>query len=392
MKRPTTLNLAGMAVVAVMTLLMALPGAIAAQEDKVIKTTTDSRGFETRHTEADLMYETAKQLMAAGQFDKAAAELEKVIAADGSRLNALHDLGQCYGKLKQYDKAAAAYKKAASSNPSDVRLLTNLGYYQMRARDMDGAMETYTAILEEEPTNYEGNRWLGYIYEKQADRTKDQELYKQSLAYYEKAMKAKPNDVKTLGSIAKIYHALGDDATALAMYEKAIPTASDEVALTLKAQMGKMYIDRGEFTKSAAVFGDLVQAFPDKPSYRYNLSVSLMQLKKHSDALPQLEKAIETKPDFCLAYQPLATCYEATGRFDDAMGTVRKGLEICDVKKQAGLYYEWGRSLEGMGRYNEAIEKFQLAVNDPTWGASARKQIKRQEDLIKRSKAMQEQQ
>jgi tetratricopeptide (TPR) repeat protein len=369
-----------------MTQLMAVPFSVLAQEDKVIKTTTDSRGFETRHTEADLMYETAKQLMAAGQYDKAAVELEKVMAADETRLDALHDLGQCYGKLQQYDKAAAAYKKAAANNPSDVRLLTNLGYYQMRAKEIDGAMKTYETILGEDPANYEANRWLGYIYEKKAE--KDKELYEKALGYYEAAVKAKPDDVQSMGSIAKIYHVMGDDAKSLEVYEQAIPMASDEVALTLKSQLGKMYIDKGEFQKSAAVFGDLVEAFPDRSSYRYNLGVSLIQLKKYDDAMPQLEAAITAKPDFCLAYQPLATCYDAKGRYSDAMGVVQKGLEVCDAGKKAGLYYEWGRSLEGLGRYGEAIDKFQVAAGDPTWGAAARKQIKRQEDLIKRAKAM----
>jgi tetratricopeptide (TPR) repeat protein len=360
-------------------------------QDDVIKTTKDSRGFEKRHTEADLMYETAKQLMAAKQWDKAAVELEKVIAVDIKRLDALHDLGTCYGHTKQYDKAAVVYKKACEAHPGDVRLLTNLGYYQMRAKDVEGAMGTYEAVLKEDPANYEGNRWLGYIYEKQAEAKKDAELYQTSLEYYEKALEAKSDDVKSMGSIAKIYYEMGENDKALAMYEQAIPAADEETALALKSQLGKMYIDAGEFEKSAAVFNDLVTSYPDKPSYRYNLGVSLIQLKKYGDALPHLERAIEAKPEFCPAYQPLATCYEENKRYNDAMGTVRKGLQVCGSGKQAGLYYEWGKSLEGLGRYGEAIEKFQLAVKDPTWGPSARKQIKRQEDLIKRAKAMENQ-
>ena len=373
------------------TQLIGTPVFVGAQDDKVLKTTTDSRGFEKTLNEADLMFETAKQLMAAGQYEKAAGELEKVMALDPNRLEALHELGQCYGKLKKYDKAAAAYKKAAANNPADVRLLTNLGYYQMRAKDLDGAQNTYEMILEEDPTNYEGNRWLGYIYEKKAKATKDKAMYEKSLAYYEKAVSLRPSDVKSLGSIAKIHSELGDDAKALEVYEKALANADEETALTLKAQMGKMYIDKQNFEKSAAVFADLVAAYPDKPSYRYNLGVSLIQMKKYSDAKVHLTKAVETKPDFCLAYQPLATCYEVKGQYDSAMSTVRRGLEVCDAKKKAGLYYEWGRSLEGLGRYDEAIEKFQLAANDATWGASARQQIKRQEDLIKRADAIQNQ-
>lgn len=387
MKRSATI--AALAAVLVAAQLVGHAGPAIGQD--VIKTTTDSRGFEQRHTEVDLIYETAKQLMAAGQYEKASVELEKVLAADGSRLDALHDLGQCYGQLKEYGKAAAAYKKAVTANPGDVRLLTNLGYYEMRAQDMDGAMTTYEMILKNDPLNYEGNRWLGYIYEKKASRTKDKALYAEALTHYEEALKMQPDDVKTIGSMAKIYGELGEDAKSLEMYEKAIAASSEEEALALKAQLGKMYIEASNFEKAAGVFSDLVQVYPEKSAYRYNFGVSLIQLKKYDEALPQLEAAVTNDPEFCLAYQPLANCYENAKKYSDAMGIVRKGLEVCESNKQAGLYYEWGRSLEGLGRYDEAIEKFQLAANDPTWGPSAQKQIKRQEDLIRRAKAIENQ-
>ena len=388
MKRPVVIAILAVVFMAAQGVMR--PGPAIGQND-VIKTTTDASGFEHPHTEVDLMYQTAKQLMAAGQYAKAAAELEKVMAADGSRLDALHDLGQCYGHLEEYAKAAAAYQKAVDANPGDVRLLTNLGYYQMRAQDMNGAMTTYQMILKVDPLNYEGNRWLGYIYERQATKKKDKELYQKALKHYEDALKVKPDDVKVIGSMAKIYGDLGNQEKSLEMYEDAIAASSGEEALALKAQLGKMYIEQSQWEKSVEVFTDLVQAYPDRSAFLYNLGVSQIQLKRYDDALPHLEAAIKYEPGFCLAYQPLATCLENAKKYSDAMNIVRKGLEVCDADKQAGLYYEWGRSLEGLGRYGEAIEKFQVAANDPTWGPSAKKQIKRQEDLIRRAKAIQNQ-
>ena len=126
----------------------AVPATAVAQGKKVIKTTTDSRGFEKQLTEVDLMYETARQFIGAGKYDQAAVELEKVMAADGSRLDALHDLGTCYKKLKKFDRAAAAYGKAVALYPEDLRLMANLGYYQLLGKDYEGATATYEAVLE----------------------------------------------------------------------------------------------------------------------------------------------------------------------------------------------------------------------------------------------------
>ena len=53
-------------------------GSTAVAQDKVIKKTTDKEsGFEKQLTEVDMMHQTANQLMSAGQWAEAAAELEK---------------------------------------------------------------------------------------------------------------------------------------------------------------------------------------------------------------------------------------------------------------------------------------------------------------------------
>jgi len=353
--------------------------ATAQEQDKVLGTTKDSRGFEQRHTEADLMFETGKQFMTAKQYDKAAAEFEKCIAADSSRLDALHELGTCYTYLNEFDKAAAAYAKAVELYPDDERLLTNLGYYQMRAEKLDGALETYQKILALDPENYEGNRWIAYLYEKAGDMD-------QAIKHYEKAVEAKPDDVKSIGSLAKIYMDRGDNEKALALYEKAMAAADKETALGMKAELGKLYIDAKNWEKSAELFGDLVEAYPDKYTYQFNYGISQMQLKQYAAAIPAFEKTIELKPDYDPAYQYLATCLNETAQYGRAIEVAQAGIKVADQK--AGLYCMWGKALEGQGLYDEAIDKFQVALNDSRWGSYAKQNIKRQEDLKKRAKMM----
>jgi tetratricopeptide (TPR) repeat protein len=187
-----------------------------------------------------------------------------------------------------------------------------------------------------------------------------------------------------------MYNEKGDTEQAMAAYESLIENSPEEVALDYKAEVGKMYIKQQNFQKSAWVFEDLVKAQPDKYTHRYNYGISLVQLKRQKEAVPQLEKALELNPDFCPTYRMLATAYESTDKFNQAIDIVQTGLKKCN-DDQAGLYYEWGRALEGLTLYDEAIVKFELAVADPTFGEAAKKQIKRQQDLIKRQKAMAEQ-
>jgi tetratricopeptide (TPR) repeat protein len=368
-------------IVSVLALAVAVSGAAFAQDDeKVIKTTTDSRGFETQHTEVDLMIQTAKALMDAKQYEQAAAEFEKVMKKDPSRLDALHNLGTCYKNLEQYDKAATAYARAVRANPQDERLMINLAYYQMRARDIEGATKTYKDLLVIDGDSYEANKGLGYIYDKAGDKEK-------ALKHYQEAVRLRPTDYRTMGSIAGLYSDMGNTEQAMSMYEQLIENSPDDVANDYRSEVGKMYIKQQNFQKSAWLFDELCKAEPDNYTHHYNYGISLYQLKRNQEASAALEKALELKPDYCPTYRMLATTYEATQRYSDAIKTVQAGLGMCD-KDKAGLYYEWGRALEGLSRYDEAILKFELAVNDPTFGDAAKKQIKRQHDLIKRAEAM----
>lgn len=379
-----------MALAVVIGAAVTAPGAMA--QDKVIKKTTDASGFEKQLTEIDLMHQTAAQLMSAGQWDQAAAELEKVVANEADRVEAWQDLAKCYNKLEQYDKAAAAYMSAHKINPGSLDLLSNLGFAQLRAQQLEPAMETYETMLKLDALSHDANVHLGFIYQKKGDAEKKSGgadagmLHEKAIGYYEKALEGKPDDVQSMGSLAALYADAGRGDDSILMYERAIAAASDDQKIQLRSKLGSSLITDKKFDKAAEVYGALVEASPDNPAHRFNLAICLMQVKKHKEAAPHMEKVIELKPDYAAAYQQLGAIYNETGKYNQAVATVKKGLAVTDDK--AGLYCTWGRSLEKMELYDEAMEIFQRATGDPQWGGYARKQIQRQEDLKKRAKMM----
>ena len=368
--------------------LVVANGAIA--QDKVIQKTTDEQGFEKQLTEIDLMHQTAAQLMSAGQWVQATAELESVIAAEADRLEAWQDLAKCYNELKNYEKAADAYVKAHELRPESLDLLSNLGYAQLRAEQWDGAVTTYETMLELDELSYDANVHLGFILQKGSKNIEDaaqkQQDQLKAAGYYEKALEGKPDDVATIGSLAQLYAEMGDGDKSIAMYQRAIESSSDDQKKQLQSKLGKSLIDDKNWAEAALVYADLAAAEPDNPAYQFNTGISLMQSKQHKAAAGYFEKTIEASPDYVKAYQYLAACYNETGQYNKAVATVKKGLGMAENK--AGLYVTWGRSLEKMELYDEAIEIFQRAVGDAQYGGYARKQIQRQEDLKKRARAM----
>jgi tetratricopeptide (TPR) repeat protein len=359
--------------------------AVQAQDDKkVIQETTDERGFEKQLTEIDLMHQTASQLMSAGQWQEAANELTRVVAAEPDRVDGWSDLAKCYNNLKQYDKAAEAYQGAIKVQPDNLDLLSNLGFAQLNAQQMEAAIATYERMLEIDAVSYDANVHLGFVYQKAGDGTK-------AIGYYEKALEGTGDDVATMGSLAKLYADGGDLEKSKAMYVKAIEASKDPAQKNkLRSKLGKAMIDDKKWGEAAEVYAVLATENPDNAAYQFNYGISLQQDKQYKEAIPHLEKVIELRPDYIQAYQQLAAAYNEVGRYDDAIRTIQTALPQTDQK--AGLYCTWGRSLEKQELYDEAIDMFQKAVNDPQWGGYAKKQIERQADLKKRAAMIKEQQ
>jgi Tfp pilus assembly protein PilF len=355
------------------------------KDKKVLQKTTDKSGFEKQLTEVDLMHQTAEQLMAAEQWEAAAAELEKVTAADANRIDAWSDLAKCYNKLKQYDKASYAYASAVDIRPDDLDLLSNLGFAQLNAQLLAEALVTYNKMLEIDPLSYDANVHLGFVFQKE-DKTDE------AIAYYEKALEGRADDITTMGSLAQLYADVGESEKSVAMYDSAIAATSDGAQKNqLRGKLGKSLIDAKAWDDAAVVYGALVESNPDNPANQFNLGISLTQGKRYADAIPHLEQVIALQPDYVPAYQQLAGAYNELGRYDAAVRTVQKALPLTEDKK-AGLYCTWGRSLEKQTLYDEAIDIFSKALNDPQWGGYAKKQIQRQQDLKKRAAMMKEQQ
>jgi tetratricopeptide (TPR) repeat protein len=370
--------------------LTAQAGAVAAQ--KVLDKTKDEQGFERQLTTVDMMHQTATQLMTARQFAKAAEELEKVVQQEPGRIAAWQDLGACYRELKEYDKAAGAFMSAQKLDPQRLDILSNLGHSQIMASEaatkadpndtaqMDAAIKTYESMLALDATNYDANVHLGFLYQKAGKLDK-------AAGYYEKALEGNPEDTQTLGSLAGIYADQKRNDDAIAAYNRAIAASTGDTRSRFRSQLGKLLISEQQFDKAAAVYDSLLAERPDNASYQFNAGVSFKQIKNFKDAATRLEKAVELRPDFSAAYQELAGCYNEMARYGDAINMVKKGLESAD--KKAGLYVQWGESLEKIGSYDEAAAMFSRAVGDPQWGAYAKAKVARQETLKKRAQAAQ---
>ncbi|MEA2084289.1 MAG: tetratricopeptide repeat protein [Thermodesulfobacteriota bacterium] len=96
---------------------------------------------------------TARDLLEAGDFGKAAVELTHAITANPRSSRPYRELGRIFLKSGDYSKALAAFQKAVSINRIDVTSFHHMGQIYCKLGKIDDAMENYTRAMEISPRN-----------------------------------------------------------------------------------------------------------------------------------------------------------------------------------------------------------------------------------------------
>lgn len=95
---------------------------------------------------ADLLVDRAEAAGSAGWYDKALADLERVLKADPARVDALIYRASAYRALSRLDPALAEIDKALNLAPNSVPALLERGNIRRLRGDTDGAREDWLRV------------------------------------------------------------------------------------------------------------------------------------------------------------------------------------------------------------------------------------------------------
>lgn len=95
---------------------------------------------------ADLLVDRAEAAGAAGWFDKAAADLDRVLTIDPDRVDALIFRASAYRRLGRLDEALADIDKAVKLAPDSAPALLERGDIRRLKGDSDGARQDWTRV------------------------------------------------------------------------------------------------------------------------------------------------------------------------------------------------------------------------------------------------------
>ena len=115
----------------------------------------------------------------------------------------------------------------------------------------------------------------------------------------------------------------------------------------------------GDFDEAKKAFEKLIQDYPTTPFVHYSFGVMLAELSQYKEAEQQLLEEIKVNSESSMPYMQLAYVYIRNSRFDEALGMVRKAVQL--VPGSFAAHYLVGRSLLEVGQVNESVQELSIA-------------------------------
>ena len=144
-----------------------------------------------------------------------------------------------------------------------------------------------------------------------------------AVAVFEELLRIQPDDQETLYSIGSILLD-SDPATALPYLEEASRLAPARGSFL--TSLGVAYLKVGRMAEAESTLRRAVELDPDEPSVRNDLGIVLTQTRRFKEAVEVLTELLDKHPDFFMARNNLAIALAETGDLKAGEQEVRRAL------------------------------------------------------------------
>ena len=224
-----------------------------------------------------------------------------------------YELGNALEQEGEFTKALIHYSRALEINPNYAEAHNNIGHNLARQKKYKNAIYHYNEALRIKPTYTEAHNNLGTVLARQGN-------FKKAVYHFNKALENNPK-------YAGAYY-----------------------------NLGKLFANHGNMEKAILLYLKALELNPENIQALYNLS--WLTATHEKEEFRDGEKALKMAEKLCnivgynqpLALDALAAAYAETGRFDAAVLTAQKALQLALVagpkelapglKKRLQLYQE----------------------------------------------------
>jgi tetratricopeptide (TPR) repeat protein len=314
-----------------------------------------------------------------GRLPEAIVQCEQALRIKPDDAEAHCNLGYILLKEGKISGAIGHSEQALRMKPYFAEAHDNLGLALAQAGKTEDAIAHYEQALRIKPYFAEADCNLGAALG-QAGRMRE------AIAHLQQALRIKPDFAEAHGNLGTVFLREGKLSDAIAQFEQALRIKPDYY--DAHNNLGDALVRLGKLPEAIVQYQQALQSNPGNADARSKLGAVLIATGHAQDARSQLEEALRINPvlieaqnnlAWVLAILPpaeggdparavalaqracersgnrapgyldtLAAAYAATGRFDDAIATAEKAIELARADGQAGL----GKEIEArLGLY-----------------------------------------
>lgn len=327
-------------------------------------------------TSADVTVSTIRSLLEAKEYEKAETMARELTEDNPQVVDGWLMYAYALGVNGKFAESNVAYDEALERGADPHQVYLRKAYNCRRLGDPENTRACYEEILDKDPGNVEVLMQYGSF-------EMSVEQYARAVRRFEEVLSKQPGYMPAIESLADAEKALGNTAQVKFWIEQGLQHEPENARL-LK-QLSLIYLNEQNYAMAIHYLDQLLAIDPTNVAAHRNRGIALYQQGEKKKAIEPFEKVREYGGDLDGLYGPLADCYRAAGRSNDALAIIREGID--EGSQEAWLYSVWGKILEDRRAYDAAIAKFSKAValNDEPWSGYARKQIARQNQLKKRA-------
>ncbi len=233
-------------------------------------------------------YNLARALAVRGDTDLAIEHYEAALDAKAEYAEASYNLAKLLVKEGHVPRAIARYQQALRSKPDYRDASYNLAGALTRNKQHKAAIEQYLRTLDIDPNDASASFNLGSLYY-QLHRTDD------AIAQYGHTLAINPHHHKARLILATILADAGKTEEAKTCYEQPIREFPNDPSFY--DQFGMFYARRGEYENAADLFNQSLTVSSNYVPALVHLGMAYHELKRPSEAIRMLRRALQLQPD-----------------------------------------------------------------------------------------------
>jgi len=350
---------------------------------------------------------SAAEYLQNNDLDKAIEELTHIYKCQPSNTMALYALGHCYERVGKESRAVEFYQDCLKFKKYLQLPRQRLAAIYLKNNQLEKTLNEYEILKNEYPDDISTLVALGHLYIATAKYTQAIEAFNTAILMHPDNFNADDNNIESLiadGQLqdaleqltdllekepertdlilkrADVLSMLGATADALSQYQEAIRICPDFLEATIK--IGTQYLQLNDEQSAAQCFNKAVEINDRIVDSYIGLALAQKSAGMHSDALATLSLAAAIQPNSSLLFAETATLQFKAGvaqttrihPIDAVIAAHRQ--QIAHNPQNPDLNYRLGVLLMSVGRINDAIEAFQIALDiNLTYGRARSKMV-----------------